>query len=148
MVADGYAPPLRVDVALLATAFETYEAHEHRQQDRLLTSAERGRPEVGPETRHHVDIRVGGEAYKLGIARSRPDRYRVELDGRSVVVDVDRSGRFELRLGAGGRPSTALGRAGPDYLVEVDGAVHRISGGEAGGPGAARPWWWPSASRQ
>ncbi len=103
MVADGYAPPLRVDVALLATAFETYEAHEHRQQDRLLTSAERGRPEVGPETRHHVDIRVGGEAYKLGIARSRPDRYRVELDGRSVVVDVDRSGRFELRLGAGGQ---------------------------------------------
>ena len=133
MVADGYAPPLRVDVALLATAVEAYEAHEHRQQDRLLTSAERGRPEVGPETRHQVDIRVGGEAYKLGIARSRPDRYRVELDGRSVVVDVDRSGRFELRLGAGGQTFDVLSVAqGPDYLVEVDGAVHRISGGEAG----------------
>jgi acetyl/propionyl-CoA carboxylase alpha subunit/acetyl-CoA carboxylase carboxyltransferase component len=133
MMADGYAPPLRVDVALLATAFEAYEAHEHRQQDRLLTSAERGRPEVGHEARHQADVRVGGEAYKLGVARSRSDRYKVDLDGRPVNVDVERSGRFELRLRAGGQTFDVLSVAqGPDYLVEVDGAVHRISGGEAG----------------
>src|SRR4029077_21094286 len=117
MMADGYAPPLRVDVALLATAFEAYEAHERRQQDRLLTSAERGRPEVGHEAMHQVNVRVGGEAYKLGVARSRPARYRVELDGRSVDVDVERSGRFELRLRAGGRTFDVLSVAqGPDYL--------------------------------
>ena len=133
MMADGYAPPRRVDVALLATAFEAYEAHARRQQDRLFTSAERGRPEVGHETRHQVDVRVGGEAYRLRVARSRPVRYQVELDGRSVEVDVERSGRFELRLGAGGQTFDVLSVAqGPDYLVEVDGAVHRISGGEAG----------------
>ena len=133
MMAEGYAPPLRVDVALLATAFEAYEAHERRQQDRLFTSAERGRPEVGHETRHQVDVRVGGEAYKLGVSRSRPERYQVELDDRSVEVDVDRAGRFELRLAVGGQTFDVLSVAqGPDYLVEVDGAVHRISGGEAG----------------
>src|SRR6266568_720618 len=133
MMADGYAPPLRVDVALLATAFEAYEAHEQRQRDRLFTSAERGRPEVGHETRHQVDVRVGGEAYRLRVAQSRPDRYQVELDGRSVEVDVERSGRFEIRLRAGGQTFDVLSVAqGPDYLVEVDGAVHRISGGEAG----------------
>jgi acetyl/propionyl-CoA carboxylase alpha subunit/acetyl-CoA carboxylase carboxyltransferase component len=133
MMADGYAPPLRVDVALLATAFEAYEAHERRQRDRLFTSAERGRPEVGHETRQQVDVRVGGEAYRLRISRSRPARYRVELDGRSVDVDVERSGRFELRLTADGQAFDVLSVAqGPDYLVEVDGAVHRISGGEAG----------------
>src|SRR5215468_4143344 len=133
MVADGYAPPLRVDVALLATAFEAYAAHEQRQQDRLLTSAERGRPEVRDEARHQVDVRVGGEAYKLRVARPRPGRYRVDLDGRSVDVDAERSGPFELRLRAGGRTFDVLSVAqGPDYLVEVDGAVHRISGGEAG----------------
>jgi acetyl/propionyl-CoA carboxylase alpha subunit/acetyl-CoA carboxylase carboxyltransferase component len=133
MMADGYAPPRRVDVALLATAFEAYAAHEQRQQDRLLTSAERGRPEVRDEARHQVDVRVGGEAYKLRVARPRPGRYRVELDGRSVDVDAERSGRFELRLRAGGRTFDVLSVAqGPDYLVEVDGAVHRISGGEAG----------------
>src|SRR6266699_3567441 len=133
MMAEGYAPPLRVDVALLATAFEAYEAHERRQQDRLFTSADRGRPEVGHETRHQVDVRVGGEAYKLGVSRSRPVRYHVELDGRSVEVDVDRAGRFEIRLAVGGQTFDVLSVAqGPDYLVEVDGAVHRISGGEAG----------------
>ena len=133
MMADGYAPPRRVDVALLATAFEAYEAHARRQQDRLFTSAERGRPEVGHETQHQVDVRVGGEAYRLRVSRSRPSRYQVELDGRSVEVDVERSGRFELRLAVGGRTFDVLSVAqGPDYLVEVDGAVHRISGGEAG----------------
>ena len=133
MMADGYAPPRRVDVALLATAFEAYEAHARRQQDRLFTSAERGRPEVGHETRHQVDVRVGGEAYRLRVARNRPSRYQVEMDGRSVEVDVERSGRFELRLRAGGQTFDVLSVAqGPDYLVEVDGAVHRISGGEAG----------------
>jgi acetyl/propionyl-CoA carboxylase alpha subunit/acetyl-CoA carboxylase carboxyltransferase component len=133
MMAEGYAPPLRVDVALLATAFEAYEAHERRQLDRLFTSAERGRPEIGHETRHQVDVRVGGEAYKLGVSRSRPVRYHVDLDGRSAEVDVDRSGRFELRLAVGGQSFDVLSVAqGPDYLVEVDGAVHRISGGEAG----------------
>ena len=133
MMAEGYAPPLRVDVALLATAFEAYEAHERRQQDRLFTSAERGRPEVGHETRQQVHVRVGGEAYKLGVSRPRPVRYHIDLDGRSAEVDVDRSGRFELRLAVGGQTFDVLSVAqGPDYLVEVDGAVHRISGGEAG----------------
>ena len=37
MMADGYAPPRRVDVALLATAFEAYQAHARRQQDRLFS---------------------------------------------------------------------------------------------------------------
>ena len=133
MVADGYTPPRRVDVALLATAFEAYEAHARRQQARLFTSAERGRPEVGHEMQHQVDVRVGGEAYRLRVSRRRPVRYQVELDGRSVEVDVERSGRFELRLGTGGQTFDVLSVAqGPDYLVEVDGAVHRISGGEAG----------------
>ncbi|MGH3180999.1 MAG: biotin/lipoyl-containing protein, partial [Streptosporangiaceae bacterium] len=133
MMADGYAPPRRVDVALLAAAFEAYEAHAGRQQERLFASAERGRPEVGHQTWHQVDVRAGGEAYRLHVSRSRPRRYHVELDGRSVEFDVERSGRFELTLGAGGRGFDVLSVAqGPDYLVEVDGAAHRISGGEAG----------------
>jgi acetyl/propionyl-CoA carboxylase alpha subunit/acetyl-CoA carboxylase carboxyltransferase component len=133
MMADGYSPPRRVDVALLATAFEAYEAHDRRQQDRLFASAGRGRPEVGHETWHQVDVRAGGEAYRLRVSRRRPVRYHVELDGRSVEVDVERSGRFELTLRVGDRAFDVLSVAqGPDYLVEVDGAVHRISGGEAG----------------
>ncbi len=51
MMAGGYAPPLRVDVALLATAYEAYEAHARRQQDRLFTCVPRrpaGSPRCSP----------------------------------------------------------------------------------------------------
>src|ERR1035438_3335651 len=81
LMADGYAPPRRLDVALLATAVEAYDAHAQRQEGRLFASAERGRPEAGHETWHQVDVRADGAAYRLRVSRCRPIRYRVELDG-------------------------------------------------------------------
>ncbi|MGI8814949.1 MAG: biotin carboxylase N-terminal domain-containing protein [Pseudonocardia sp.] len=133
MMADGYTPPRRLDVALLAGGIEAHEAHVSRQRDRLFTSAERGRPEVGHETWHQVDVRAGGQSYRLRVACSRSARYRVELDDRAVDVNVERTGRFERRLTVGDQRFEVLSVAqGPDYLIEVDGAVHRISGGEAG----------------
>jgi len=94
MMAEGYAPPLRVDVALLATAFEAYEAHERRQQDRLFTSAERGRPEVGHETRHQADVRVGGEAYKLLFDQFGIKFARVSRDRERGIYLVESSQLF------------------------------------------------------
>src|SRR3984885_5809372 len=133
MMADGYTPPRRLDVALLATAVEAYDAHERRQERRLFASAERGRPGGSPETRHQADVRVGRDGYRQRGCRSRAARYRVELDGVTVDVDVDRPGRFERLLRVGGQPFSVLSVAqGTDYLIEVDGAVHRLSGGEAG----------------
>ena len=133
MIADGYRPPRRVDVALLAAAFDAYEAHESRQQAHLFASAARGRPETGHETWHQLDVRTDGEAYRLRVARPRLHRYHVELDGRAVEADIERSGRFELTLGVGGQAFHVLCVAqGADYLIEVDGAVHRISRYEAG----------------
>ncbi|MDF2979450.1 MAG: Biotin carboxylase Propionyl-CoA carboxylase, partial [Actinomycetospora sp.] len=134
MMAEGYTPPRRVDVALLAAAVEAHEAHEFRQQGRLFLSAERGRPEVGHEVWHQVDVRVVGESYRLRVARTQPSHYRVVLDGDTGVdVVVERSGLFERRLTVGGHTYGVLSvTQGSDYLVEVDGAVHRIAGGEAG----------------
>ncbi|WP_425569214.1 carboxyl transferase domain-containing protein [Pseudonocardia xishanensis] len=144
LMAQGYTPPRRLDVALLATAVEAHDGHVARQQDRLFAAAERGRPEVGAETWHQTDVRAAGESYRLRVARIRNNRYRVLLDGTSVEVDVERSGRFERRLTVAETErakSTISPRTtysvlsapqGSDYLVEVDGAVHRISGGEAG----------------
>src|SRR5580700_4379517 len=108
MMADGYVPPRRVDVALLATAFEAYEANARRQQDRLFASAERGRPEVGDEAWHQADVRVGSQGYKLRVSRCRAARYRVALDGVTVDVDVDRPGRFERLLRVGGQAFSVL----------------------------------------
>ena len=116
MMADGYAPPRRIDVALLATAFEAYEAHARRQQDRLFTSAERGRPEVGHETWHQADVRVGSEAYQLRVSRPRPARYRVDRKwtgphggGRRRAVGPVRAHPRRRRPAL----RRALGRAGP-----------------------------------
>ncbi|MDN5913738.1 MAG: ATP-grasp domain-containing protein [Pseudonocardia sp.] len=133
MMAAGYTPPRRLDVALLATAVQSHDGHVERQQERLFTSAERGRPEVGYETWHQTDVTAAGQSYRLRVARTRNNRYRVELDGRTVDVDVERSGRFERRLTVGCATYSVLSVAqDSDFLVEVDGAVHRISGGEAG----------------
>ena len=133
VMAAGYTPPRRADVALLATAVEAQDAHVERQLGRLFASAERGRPEVGHETWHQVDVRFDGESYRLRVAQSRGERYRVEIDGRAVDVDAERTGRFERRLTVAGTTYTVLtAPQGPDLLVEVDGAVHRISGGEVG----------------
>jgi acetyl/propionyl-CoA carboxylase alpha subunit/acetyl-CoA carboxylase carboxyltransferase component len=133
MIADGYRPPRRVDVALLAAAFDAYEAHESRQQAHLFASAARGRPETGHETWLQLDVRADGEAYRLRVARPSLDRYHVELDGLAVEADIERSGRFELTLGVGGQAFHVLCVAqGADCLIEVDGAVHRISRYEAG----------------
>jgi acetyl/propionyl-CoA carboxylase alpha subunit/acetyl-CoA carboxylase carboxyltransferase component len=133
LMAAGYRPPQRLDVALLATAVEAQDAHVARQRDRLFASAERGRPEIGHETWHQVDVRAGGESYRLRVAQSRGDRYRVELDGHVAEVESERTGRFERRLTVAGTTYAVLSAPqGSDYLVEVDGTVHRISGGEAG----------------
>ncbi|MDT7744328.1 MAG: hypothetical protein QOE59_3406, partial [Actinomycetota bacterium] len=133
MMAEGYTPPRRVDVALLAAAVAAHDAHVFRQQGRLFVSAERGRPEVGQEVWHQVDLRALGQSYRLRVARTEPARYRVALDGVVLDVDVERSGQYERRLTVGERSFGVLSvTQGPDHLVEVDGAVHRISGGEAG----------------
>ena len=142
MMAAGYTPPRRIDVALLATAIQSHDGHVARQQDRLFRSAEAGRPEVGYETWHQTDVTAAGQSYRLRVARTRARRYRVEMDvttagggssTQSVDVDVERNGAYERRLTVGEQSWTVLSVAQEsDYLVEVDGAVHRISGGEAG----------------
>ena len=79
----------------------------------------------------------------------------MELDGPAAagLIDVDaaRTGRFERRLTVGGQTFAVLSvPQGPDYLVEVDGAVHRISGGEAGlvrAPGAGDGGGHPGGRR-
>lgn len=142
MMAAGYTPPQRLDVALLATAVEAQEAHVGRQTERLFASAERGRPEVGHDTWYQVDVRAGGESYRMHVAQPRGTRYRVRLEagtagggpaGAVLDVDTERTGRFERRLTVAGRTYAVLtAPQDPDVLVEVDGAVHRISGGEVG----------------
>ena len=154
LMAAGYAPPRRLDVALLATAVEAQDAHVARQRARLFASAERGRPEVADETWHLLDVRAAGQSYRLRVAQSRRSRYHVELDGPDGpvgVLDVDapRSGRFERRLTVGGQTFAVLVGAAGHRLPDRGGrrgAPHLRRRGRAGAGARPRPWWWPSRS--
>ena len=133
LMADGYRPPHRLDVALLATAVEAQDAHVARQREQLFASAERGRPRSGtrPGTRSTCARRRGLPA--AGGPDPRATATGWPSATCAVDVSAERIGRFERKLSVGGRTYAVLSRRrAPDYLVEVDGAVHRISGGEAG----------------
>src|SRR3954451_12932337 len=126
LMAQGYRPPQRLDVALLAVAVEAQDAHVARQREQLFASAARGRPEVGHETWHQIDVRAGGAPYRLRVAQTRGNRYRVELRGAegaataAVDVTVERTCRFDRRLTVRGTTYSILAAPqGPDYLIEV-----------------------------
>ena len=117
--------------------------------DRLFASAERGRPEVGHETWHQVDLRVGREAYRLGVSRSRHARYRVELD------DVGRRRRRApqpVRAPAGA-PAARPSPCSRSHRARTTSSrsTARCTGSPAARPAwcapRRRPWWWPSRSR-
>ena len=76
-------------------------------------------------------IHEHGAAGDVGLpSRIHQGRERFAIDGvTSISEPIEDPGQFVV----GGQTFDVLSVAqGPDYLVEVDGAVHRISGGEAG----------------
>ena len=86
-----------------------------RQREQLFASAERGRPEVGHETWHQIDVRAGGEAYRLRVAQTRGNRYRVELEGVAGGrhAERDRPVRARGSPSAGTTYAVLVGAAGP-----------------------------------
>ena len=129
MMAQGYRAPRRLDVALLAVAVEAQDAHVARQREQLFASAGRGRPEVGHETLA-PDRRARG---RRGLpAADGPDPGQPVPGGaRGRPRGRHRGPHRPVRAAAHGGGTTygvLVAPQGPDYLVEVDGAVHRITG--------------------
>ena len=122
-----------------------------RQRERLFASAERGRPEVGHETWHQVDVRVGGESYRLRVAQSRGGALPRGA-GRRRRVDVDvpsAPGRFERKLTVGGRrsPCCRCRRARLPRRGRRRRAPHLRRRGRAGPRARRRRWSCRSRSR-
>jgi biotin carboxyl carrier protein len=97
---------------------------------------------VGNDIGHEVDLRHGGQSYRLHVARAAPGGwYRLSADGDVVDVLVERLGRSRARLTVGTRAFRIVSSIhGPDHLVEVDGDAHRFSqddGGVVRAPAAA-----------
>ncbi|MCV2489275.1 ATP-grasp domain-containing protein [Geodermatophilus sp. YIM 151500] len=125
---SGARPLGRAWVALVHVAIDVADAEEARERTAFLASARGGRPRASHDVGRTLELGYRGQSYRLTVSTLARDCYRVELDGRYVDVDVDRSGPLESRLSAAGeRFSVVAVQAPGSHLVEVDGETHRVS---------------------
>jgi len=121
------------DVALLSVAIDEYDADEARERRAFLGSARGGRPRASHSVGRKIELRHQGYTHRVVVAQVGSRRYRLEVDGAPIDVDLDRLSLFESRLGLGGAPFHIVSVAGPaGYLVEVDGVTHKITGDQSG----------------
>src|ERR1019366_8149389 len=107
------------DVALLSVAIDEYDAEEARERRAFLGSARGGRPRASHSVGRKIELRHRRQTHGVVVARVGPRRYRLEVDGRLIDVDLDRLSPFESRLGLGGAPFHIVSVAGQaGYLVE------------------------------
>ncbi|MFD2091168.1 ATP-binding protein [Blastococcus deserti] len=124
----GARPLGKAWVALVHVAIDVADAEEARERAAFLASARGGRPRAPHEVGRTVELGHRGQTYRLRVATVMRDRYRVELDGRYVDVDVDRLGPLESRLTAGDERFSVVSVQAPgSSLVEVDGETHRVA---------------------
>jgi acetyl/propionyl-CoA carboxylase alpha subunit/acetyl-CoA carboxylase carboxyltransferase component len=127
------APSPHAAVALLSVAIDEYDAEEALERRAFLGSARGGRPRASHAVGRKIELRYQGQTHRVVVAQVSPRRYRLEVDGELMDVDLDRLSAFESRLGLGKAPFHIVSVAGSaGYLVEVDGVSHRITGDESG----------------
>jgi acetyl/propionyl-CoA carboxylase alpha subunit/acetyl-CoA carboxylase carboxyltransferase component len=124
-------------VALAAAAIEAYADEEQRARQRLLQTAHGGRPQVQHDSGRPLDLKLRGQAYRVGVARVGGNRYRVGVSAGAQVYPVDvEVERFDAYTGQitvnGHRFRLVTAVYGPIHLVEVDGVTHRVSRDEGG----------------
>ena len=121
------------DVALIQGAIDAYESEHRVERELFYATAARGRIRPKREVGTSVELRRGGVGYELRVCRVAPRRYRVELGGDAVVVDVEWRGEHERRLTLGGKSYSVLTLTdGAEQLVEVEGIPHRLSRDDVG----------------
>ncbi len=118
--------------ALLATAIELHERQLHEEELNFFAAAARGRPALPAQQRRPIELRYRGEGYEFRVSTLEPGSFRVQVDGRLFDVKLEHDGPYEKRLCYDTPQGLKRHRlvsvpSGLDYLVEVDGAAHRVS---------------------
>lgn len=121
-------------IALAAAAIEAYEDEALVEQQRLLSTAHGGRPQVQHQSGRPIDLKLRGSAYRVTVAQIAPHRFRVGIDDNSTVdAEVERFDEHTGRIIVNGRRFRLVTDThGPIHLVEVDGVTHRVSRDEGG----------------
>ena len=121
------------EIALALAAIHEYEDELDTERQLFLASAARGRPQLRAHIGCTVELRHGGNRYRLNVYRFAGARYRVYMNGRSLRMKVEILNRFERRLSCEQRVYRTLTmHNGFDYLIEVDGKPHRVSRDDGG----------------
>ncbi|MEV4772936.1 carboxyl transferase domain-containing protein [Micromonospora humida] len=124
-------------VALAAAAIEAYEEQEQAEQQRLLSTAFGGRPQVQHASGRPLDLKLRGVGYRMRVARVGAHRFRVGIEAGGDVhtadVELDRFDRHTGQIAVNGaRYRLLTGTHGAIHLVEVDGVTHRVGRDEGG----------------
>ncbi|MEU8377358.1 carboxyl transferase domain-containing protein [Micromonospora sp. NPDC048894] len=124
-------------VALAAAAIEAYEEQERAEQQRLLSTAFGGRPQVQHVSGRPLDLKLRGVGYRMRVARVGAHRFRVGIEAGGDVhtadVELDRFDRHTGQIAVNGaRYRLLTGTHGAIHLVEVDGVTHRVGRDEGG----------------
>lgn len=127
------APAPHADIALLSVAIDAYDAEEALERHAFLGSARGGRPRASHTAGRKVELGYRTQTYRMEVAQISPRRYRLEVEGGLIDVDVDRLSPFESRLCLGeARFQVVTVTGAADHVVEVDGVSHRIARDETG----------------
>ena len=121
------------DVALVQAAIESYVADMSVEQIQFYASAVRGRPQVRSEVGRTVQLLHRGHSYSLKICCLDLQRYRVEVDGSHIDVNIHNLGQFEYWLTTfGSRFHVVSSVQGLTYRIEVNGVAHSIDRDDGG----------------
>jgi len=120
-------------IALMHAAIEAYESELRVERNQFYMSALRGRPEVRGELGRRVALRYAGHAYAVDVYRIGVKDYRIEVEGTSLEIHLERLRRFESSLIFAGRTFRIVcAEQGSIYRIEVDGVSHRIDRDDGG----------------
>ncbi|MEU8900498.1 carboxyl transferase domain-containing protein [Nocardia sp. NPDC048505] len=124
-------------VALAAAAIDAYEEEEQIEQQRLLSTASGGRPQVQHESGRPLDLKLRGVGYRVRVARIGAQRFRIGIEAGGEIstadVDLERFDRYTGQIVVNGvRYRLITGTHGTIHLVDVEGVTHRVSRDEGG----------------
>jgi acetyl/propionyl-CoA carboxylase alpha subunit/acetyl-CoA carboxylase carboxyltransferase component len=133
LTAAGDLLPPQHPLALLEAAIEAADADQAAVQANFYAVAARGRPELPDTVGNRMELRLGGNSYRLHVYRLGPGDYRIDTGQGLVDVNVRHLGRYERAVTCGGRRYRVVADSqGPRLMVEVDGVPHTVSRDDGG----------------
>ncbi len=133
LTAAGDLQPPQHPMALLLAAIEAADADQAAVQTNFYAAAARGRPELPDTVGHVMELRLGGNPYRLHVYNLGADDYRVDTGEGLVDVNVRHLGRYERAATCGGKRYRVVADSqGPRLMVEVDGVPHTVARDDGG----------------